>query len=192
MELYMEYFGYVTGLLYIVWEIRQNNLMWIVGILSAIAYVIVFAGSGLYAAMSFQLYYLAVSIYGLASWKRDKENEDSMIIYRVVDCKILLLSLLVGCAAFCFIWGVLNNFTDDPMPVTDAVIASLSIVATWWLSKSYIHQWLLWVLVNCWSVFMFISQHLYLTAVLYILYAVFAVYGFLHWRKKGKKLENKQ
>lgn len=192
MELYMEYFGYVTGLLYIVWEIRQNNLMWIVGILSAIAYVIVFAGSGLYAAMSFQLYYLAVSIYGLASWKRDKENEDSMIIYRVVDCKVLLLSLLIGCVAFCFIWGVLNNFTDDPMPVTDAVIASLSIVATWWLSKSYIHQWLLWVLVNCWSVFMFISQHLYLTSVLYILYAVFAVYGFLHWRKKGKKLENKQ
>lgn len=192
MELYMEYFGYVTGLLYIVWEIRQNNLMWIVGILSAIAYVVVFACSGLYAAMSFQLYYLAVSIYGLASWKRDKENEDSVIIYRVISCKTLLSSLLIGCVTFCFIWGVLNNFTDDPMPVTDAVIASLSIVATWWLSKSYIHQWLLWVLVNCWSVFMFISQHLYLTAVLYILYAVFAVYGFWHWRKKGKKLENKQ
>ena len=55
MEQAIEYFGFITGLLYLYWEIRQNNLMWVVGILSAMAYIAVFAQSGLYAAMSFQV-----------------------------------------------------------------------------------------------------------------------------------------
>ena len=68
----MEYFGFITGLLYLFWEIRQNNLMWVVGILSALAYAVVFAYSGLYAAMMFQIYYFIVSVYGIMSWRKDK------------------------------------------------------------------------------------------------------------------------
>ena len=73
MEQFMEYFGFVTGLLYLIWEIRQNNLMWVVGILSALAYAVVFAQSALWAAMLFQVYYFFVSIYGLVCWSRDKK-----------------------------------------------------------------------------------------------------------------------
>ncbi len=200
----MEYFGFVTGLLYLVWEIRQNNLMWVVGIQSALAYAFVFAQSGLYAAMGFQIYYFVVSIYGLVCWRRDKRKAADMqasasadatadalsgqILYRMITPKLLLLSGVVAVAVFLFIYVVLEQFTGDPMPVADAVVATLGIVATYWLGKAYLHQWLLWVGVNILSVWMFFEQQLYVTAILYVLYTASAIYGFAHWKRKGVKI----
>ena len=198
MEQAIEYFGFITGLLYLFWVIRQNNLMWVVGILSAMAYIAVFAQSGLYAAMSFQVYYLVVSIYGLYVWHRDKkrgkvsenENEEACnnLVYRVLDWKMVLASTFASLAIFFLLYIVLEKFTGDPMPAADAVITALSIVATYWLGRLYIHQWILWIVVDLLSVFLFFSQALYPTALLYVLYTVCAVYGFVHWKKKGTKL----
>ena len=155
MEQAIEYFGFITGLLYLYWEIRQNNLMWVVGILSAMAYIAVFAQSGLYAAMSFQVYYLVVSIYGLYVWHRDKkrgkvsenENDEACdnLVYRVLDWKMVLASTFASLAIFFLLYIVLEKFTGDPMPAADAVITALSIVATYWLGRLYIHQWILWI-----------------------------------------------
>ena len=208
MDQFMEYFGFVTGLLYLVWEIRQNNLMWVVGILSALAYAFVFAQSALWAAMLFQVYYFFVSIYGLISWSRDKkllasgsgnpaagadaaleaDSSSPSITYRIITPKALLVSAVACASIFAAVYWVLARFTGDPMPVSDAVVATLGIVATYWLGKAYLHQWLLWVAVNVLSVYMFISQGLYLTAFLYILYTLCAFYGFLHWKKKGVEI----
>lgn len=190
MEQFMEYFGFVTGLLYLIWEIRQNNLMWVVGILSAIAYAVVFAQSALWAAMLFQVYYFFVSIYGLISWRRDKKLMAAApsITYRVIPLRSLFVSGVACVLIFAAIYWLLARFTGDPMPVLDAVVATLGIVATYWLGKSYIHQWLLWVAVNVLSVCMFVSQDLYLTAFLYILYTLCAFYGFVHWKKKGVEI----
>ena len=217
----MEYFGFVTGLLYLIWEIRQNNLMWVVGILSALAYAVVFAQSALWAAMLFQVYYFFVSIYGLISWSRDKKlvaagrgetpagavaseadangaassvaaaseaAASGVITYRLITGRALAVSAVACAVIFAAIYWLLSRFTGDPMPVMDAVVATLGIVATYWLGKAYLHQWLLWVAVNVLSVFMFISQELYLTAFLYFLYTLCAFYGFLHWKKKGVEI----
>ena len=227
----MEYFGFVTGLLYLIWEIRQNNLMWVVGILSALAYAVVFAQSALWAAMLFQVYYFFVSIYGLISWRRDKKllaagrgetpagsaasdaaatgpaasdaaatgsassgsaaseaAASGVITYRLITGRTLVVSSVACAVIFAAIYWLLARFTGDPMPVMDAVVATLGIVATYWLGKAYLHQWLLWVAVNVLSVFMFISQELYLTAFLYFLYTLCAFYGFLHWKKKGVEI----
>lgn len=196
MERFIEYFGFVTGLLYLFWEIRQNNMMWIVGILSALAYMVVFAQNALYASMSFQVYYLAVSIYGLWVWRRSKriakENPDvegdNPIVYRVAGWREFLLGLIAALAVFIALFVFLERFTGDPMPIMDAVITSLGIVATYWLGKLYLQQWLVWIVANILSVILFFSQALYPTALLYVLYTVCALYGYIHWLKKGVKL----
>ena len=44
----LEIFTLVTGIIYIILEIRQKNAMWIVGILTSIAAMAVFFRMGLY------------------------------------------------------------------------------------------------------------------------------------------------
>ena len=68
----MEIFAFITGIAYLVLEIFQNKYMWLVNLLCAAAYAVVFAQSRLYAAMGLQIYYVLMSIYGFWAWQRDK------------------------------------------------------------------------------------------------------------------------
>lgn len=199
----MEYFAFFSGLLYLFLEIKQNRLMWIVGVLSAIAFIYVFAQSRLFAAMGLQVYYLAVSVYGFYKWKKDEREAESgakastglkaeteaPLLYRIVTWKVLVLSAIATLSVFAALLTFLKNMTGDPMPATDALATSLSIVATLWLSRSYIHQWWIWIAVDAMSTLLFLSQGLYLSSLLYVIYTVCAFYGYFHWRSKGERIE---
>jgi nicotinamide mononucleotide transporter len=67
---YIEIFGAVTGILYVFLEIRQNLWLWPVGIITSAVYIYVFFTGKLYADMSLQGYYLAISVIGWYWWSR--------------------------------------------------------------------------------------------------------------------------
>ena len=77
MEQLLEYFGVLTGLLYLFLEIRQHRAMWVVGFLTSLVYVFVFFFSKIYADMGLNIYYVAISIYGFWQWTRRHRDSSS-------------------------------------------------------------------------------------------------------------------
>lgn len=73
---WLEYFGVITGLLYLFLEIKQHKAMWVVGFLTSLVYVFVFLSAKIYADMGLQTYYVGISIYGFYQWTQ-KKHEDS-------------------------------------------------------------------------------------------------------------------
>ena len=71
---WMQIFTLVTGVIYIVLEIRQKNFMWVVGIATSIAAMWVFFRQGLYASFGLNTYYLITSFIGLWHWGRDRKR----------------------------------------------------------------------------------------------------------------------
>jgi nicotinamide mononucleotide transporter len=67
---YIEVFGAVTGILYVFLEIKQNLWLWPVGIITSAVYIWVFFTGKLYADMSLQVYYLAISVLGWYWWMK--------------------------------------------------------------------------------------------------------------------------
>src|SRR4030042_4148194 len=67
---YIEIFGAVAGILYVIFEIRQNIWLWPVGIATSAVYIWIFFTSKFYADMSLQGYYLVISILGWYWWIR--------------------------------------------------------------------------------------------------------------------------
>lgn len=199
----LELFGVVFGFIYLYLEIVQKKGMWLVGFLMAAVYAVVYWQQEVYASMSFQIYYVLVSIYGFLQWGKDKlkagageatlqgvtESETSQIIYRKMPFKVLLLSVLIYAAVVSFMVLVLGKYTDDPMPFADSSITVVSAIATFWLSKSYREQWLAWLVVNTFTVTMCLRIGLYPTAFLYFVNAVASIYGYLHWKRKGVLIE---
>ena len=201
----LEIFGVVFGFIYLYLEIVQKKGMWLVGFLMAAVYAVVYWQQEVYASMSFQIYYVLVSIYGFLQWGKDKvkasvadeaipgaenlnlssETASLQIFYRKISFKVLLVSFLIYAAAVSFMVLVLGKYTDDPMPFADSSITVISAIATFWLSKSYREQWLAWLVVNTFTVVMCLRIGLYPTAVLYFVNAVASVYGYLHWKRKG-------
>lgn len=206
----LEIFGVTFGLVYLYLEIKQKNGMWAVGFIMAVVYAIIYLQQGVYASMAFQIYYVLVSVYGFVLWGKDKvegkgkqegknileekENpqnhqksqQESRIYYRRLPVKVLIASLAIYAASTAFMVLVLSRLTKDPMPFADSSITVLSAIATFWLSKSYREQWLVWLGVNIITVVMTLRLQLYPTALLYAVNAVASVYGYIHWKKNGK------
>lgn len=182
---WLEWFGVITGLLYLYLEIKQRPSMWIIGFISSLVYVIVFFQTKFYADGVLNSYYVAVSVYGFWLWlfgKSNTKDEKPVQNYIRIVPKTFFILLAVTLVLFVTIYFVLTNFTDSSIPLGDSLVTSLSIVATWMLAKKIIEHWVVWVVVNGLSVFLFIVKGLYPTSFLYLCYGVLSVVGYFQWK----------
>lgn len=191
MEQTLEYFGVITGLLYLILEIKQHKAMWVVGFLTSLVYVFVFFFSKIYADMGLNIYYVAISIYGFWKWKQtdktaiEEKAEEKTILFRHITRSLLAGIIIAIVAIYGLIYFVLHNYTDSPIPMGDAFTTSVGIVATWMLARRIIEHWIFWVIVNFVSVYLYYLRGLYPTMFLYICYAILAIAGYFTWKKKG-------
>jgi len=197
MGSFMEIFTLVTGVIYIILEIRQKNFMWVVGILTSVAAMWVFFRQGLYASFALNAYYLVTSFIGLWQWGRakmmlkqtdDAPGQGDDIHLNRVTLKTIAVSALVVVAGT-FVLSEVMAALENPMSVMDASVAVLSAVATWWLVRSYLEQWWLWIIADALSTIMCATQGLWWMTALYAAYSLSAVYGYIHWKRNGRYIE---
>ncbi|MDR0232426.1 MAG: nicotinamide riboside transporter PnuC [Dysgonamonadaceae bacterium] len=189
---WLEIFGVITGLGYLYLEIKQKPQMWILGILTSFVYIFVFFGAKIYAGMSLNIYYVIVSIYGFILWQKDKpsaenKKDDSAdaISYNNLYLKLGIILLFITALIYILMVYVLKNYTDSPVSYKDSLVTSLSIIATWMLAKKIIQHWFIWIFVNFFSVYLYYTMELRLTAILYIVYGALSIIGYLNWKKNG-------
>ena len=189
--MWIEIFGVVTGIIYVILEVRQNRLLWPLGIITSAAYVIIFFTGKFYADMGLQVYYVLISIYGWYYWSRggSQRERQELPVVRINNKQSLLLFIVL-----LFIWAViyvvLDRYTDSTVPVGDSFTTAMAIVATWMLTRKIIEQWFLWIIANSVSIGLYICKGLYPTVILYAVYTAMAVYGYIEWnRSMHKKIE---
>ena len=198
---FMEIFTLVTGVIYIILEIRQKNFMWVVGVFTSLAAMWVFFRQGLYASFGLNTYYLITAFIGLWQWGRDKKKVASadsgsgsgsggdVIHLNRLTVRTAAVSAAV-CVAGTFALAWVMQLLENPMSYLDAAVAVLSAVATWWLVKSYREQWWLWIAADAMSVALCLTQKMWWMAVLYLAYVAAAVYGLRYWKLKGVYLSS--
>ena len=202
----MQIFTLVTGVIYIILEIRQKNFMWVVGIATSLAAMWVFFRQGLYASFGLNTYYLITAFIGLWQWGKDRQKLGTMpskktrsakkadkatqksqpaIHLNRLSWKTVIISLVV------MIFGTygmaqLMELLENPMSYLDSAVTVMSVVATWWLVRAYIQQWWLWIVADALSTVLCISQGMWMMAVLYGAYSLSAIYGYIHWKRYGQ------
>lgn len=195
---FMEIFTLVTGVIYIILEIRQKNFMWVVGVFTSLAAMWVFFRQGLYASFGLNTYYLITAFIGLWQWGRDKKKvasaetgsgTDAIHLNRLTAGTAVLSAVVCVVGTFALAWVM--QLLENPMSYLDAAVAVLSAVATWWLVRSYIEQWWLWVLADSLSTVLCATQGMWWMTALYAAYALSAVYGYIHWKKHGIYVSDK-
>ncbi|MDD3740680.1 MAG: nicotinamide riboside transporter PnuC [Bacteroidales bacterium] len=172
------------GLFGIFLQIRQNHWYWLTSIIMVSFYIVVFYDSRFYADMSFQFYYLIVSIYGWYFWLsgRRKNNTENLVAYKLKPVQ-WLYTLGISVIMFFAIYFILKNFTNTDVAMGDAFTTSLSIVATWLLARKIIENWLFWIVVDLVSSGLYIYKALYPTAILFVVLTVLAVVGYYKWKR---------
>jgi nicotinamide mononucleotide transporter len=184
---YLEVIGTLLSFAYLWLSVKQKIGLWIFGFLGAVVYTIVFFESKLYAAMSLQLYYLWVSVYGWYSWKKSKASTGEELPVRLTRFNEWPILLGITLIIMLIYYALLSMGTDSPIPGADSFITAFSIIATWMLARKQIEHWLIWIVVDLVAVGIYFMQGLYSTSILFLVYGIMAVIGWFQWRKSLKK-----
>lgn len=182
---FCEIFAVIFSLLCVILTIRRSVWCWAVGIVGVVFYAYVFYYEKLYADMTLQAVYFIQSVYGWLTWlKNGGEIDDSKrVSVKRVSMKNSFFHFLIAVVLWIITAYVMVKFTDNSMSTVDALLSVASLVANYYLAKRILESWYIWIVVDVAYVGVFIYKGLYLSAGLYALFFVMAIYGLIEWKK---------
>ena len=186
-KLALQLTGIALGLLYLWLEYRANIWLWVVGLVMPMVHGVLYYKSGLYADCAMNGYYVLAGLYGLAVWHRKPRTEGAAL--RIGHTPAALAGRLAGIYLLLHatIYLLLVRFTNSTVPFWDSLTTALSIVAMWMLSRKYVEQWLVWLVVDVVTVGLYLYKDIPFTAGLYLLYSVLAVAGYQRWKRQMQR-----
>lgn len=187
LKLILQIVGVVLGLLYLWLEYRADIRLWIVGLIMPVVHGTLYYNSGLYADASMQVYYILAGLYGWLVWHNAPKRKSHAAAIGHTPPDLIPMLLTVYAFAHVGIYFLLVHFTNSSVPFWDSMTTAMSIVALWMLSRKYVEQWLVWLVVDVVCVGLYVYKGIPFTAGLYALYSALAVVGYLRWRKQIAK-----
>jgi len=178
---FTEAVGFVTGGLTVWLLVGQNIWNWPIGIANNLVYGMIFFQARLYADMTIQIVFALISIYGWISWSRGNTTSGGLAVTQT-PLGLALACLAIGIAGT-WAWSLFLARINDAAPFLDALTAVMSLIAQYLMTRKFLENWTIWIVVDIISVGLYASRHLYLTAVLYAIYIAMCTVGAIEWRR---------
>jgi nicotinamide mononucleotide transporter len=180
---WVEIVAFVLAVWMVVCNMRVNPLAWPLAMASSLGYALLFAQYGLYGEAGLQFLFIAVAVWGWWQWLRGHADGGGPLVVHRLSARGRWAAL----AALAVLWPAialaLQRFTDSQVAWFDALPTAGSIVGQVLLGRKLVENWPVWVAVNLVSVALFASKGLWLTVVLYALFAGMALVGWRVWAK---------
>ena len=200
---WLEIAAMVVGIYYVYLEIGKTRLLWYVCILTSILNILVYWHNNYVSMTVIQVYYIVMAFYGLHAFKEIKEDSaaesstesgsgEQKVLIRRFDWKTGATVLAIAVPVYFVVVHIIRTYAElhggllfPSQPWWDAFIAVGSMIGTFFLSKSYMCQWYVWIVLNVISVGVFIYSGMYWIAGMYVIYIILAFFGLRNWRRNG-------
>lgn len=177
-----ELLAFGLSLWMVVCNIRVQVLGWPLAIISSALYGLLFVQYRLYGEAGLQLLFMALAGWGWWQWRcgrrADGQHLTVQALAPVWRWRVLLLILL----AWPLLAWVLDHATDSDVPWLDALPTVGSIAGQVLLGRKFVENWPVWIAVNLLSIGLFVFKALWLTALLYAVFALLAWQGWRAWQ----------
>ncbi|WP_229115894.1 nicotinamide riboside transporter PnuC [Parenemella sanctibonifatiensis] len=196
--LWREIVGNVFGLASALLGMNRKVMAWPIGIIGNVLLFTVFLGGvfwtpqdlDLWGQAGRQVFFAAVSVYGWIRWwqYRHRTQSDQGVQPRLATAKervFLVVAAAVGWVVFYFVLTALGSWG----PASDAWILIGSILATYGMARGWVEFWLIWIAVDAVGVPLLVLGGFYPSAIMYALYGLNALVGFLLWRRSARRQE---
>ena len=175
----------IFAIAYLLLAIREKVLCWLFAFISTAIYTVLFWDVSLLMDSALNVYYMAMAVYGWYQWTRGGSNgseEPHTLAVRsmsgqqhaLVIIAITFLSLGSG--------YLLAEHSSAAWPYVDSFTTWASVITTYLVTRKYLQNWLYWIVIDMVSIPLYIDRGLNLTALLFIVYTIFAVIGYFSWR----------
>ncbi|MCC5854215.1 MAG: nicotinamide mononucleotide transporter [Idiomarina sp.] len=184
-----ELIAVILALAYVILAIRQSLWCWPAAAISASIYVMLFLEGRLFMESFLQLVYVLMAGYGFWQWKFGNRSGTSELKISTRSLRWHLLAFLFILVATLIVTFVLTRYTSQDAALLDSFTTIASLVTTYMVAKKVLENWLYWIVIDAFYVYLFAIKGFYLTAGLFLLYLGMAGYGYLKWRSDMRLLE---
>jgi len=174
------------GLAYLLLAVKRNLLCWLCAFLSTAIYLVVFVRAGLRMQVSLQVFYLIMAVYGFIDWKKGRTEEAGVIVRTWSLREHALAAIGVAVASLINGWFLARQ-PDAVMPYLDSFVTWASVLTTWMVARRVLENWLYWVIVDGVAAYLYFSQGLLATTVLFVVYIGIVIRGYFVWLREQRE-----
>lgn len=187
--LYREIVGNAFGLASAVGGMRRRVWAWPVGIVGNVLLFTVFLGAAfntpqgenLLGQAGRQVMFVLVSVYGWVRWTRRRDAGGAAVTPRWATWRERAGLVVVAAVLVAVLTPAFRALGSYEPVWADAWIFTGSLLATYAMARGWVEFWLVWIGVDVVGVPLLLKAHLYPSAVLYLVYGAFVVWGFVVW-----------
>jgi len=179
----LEVVSVVFGVAYIILAARENILCWPAAFIGTGTAIFLFWDGSLLMESALNVYYLLMAVIGWWQWTRGGENQSKLEIqswnlkqHLITFSLIAILTIISG--------SLLSKNTTAALPYLDSFTTWAAVITTWMVARKVLENWLYWIIINSASILLYIEREFVLYALLYAIYIVIAVIGYVQWKRK--------
>lgn len=208
---WIEAIGTLAGLVCIWLASLEKVINYPFGLINVTLFAVIFFQIQLYASLLLQLFFFVANVYGWYAWSRQTSDNQAALKIRWLP----LPKALIWGAVCVIAIGMMTKYIDpvfavltraavslmnglglevampqlqpDAFPFWDSCMMILSIVAMVLMTRKYVENWLLWVIINVISVLIFARQGGYAMSLEYIILTLIALNGSRMWIKSARE-----
>lgn len=181
----------VTGVACVVCTGKGKLSAYVFGLVNSVLYAIISFRATLYGeTMLNALYYVPMQFVGFWVWSRNMDQQTG----EVKKQRMKLGGFMLMCAAIAaatVLYGLLLRHWGDAMPFVDAFTTVSSVAAMIISVRMYAEQWVIWVAVDVFSVYMWwcdfrSGSDNMATLLMWVVYLGNAVIMLIKWEKEAR------
>lgn len=157
---------------------RQVRFSYVLAIISTALLSITFWQAGLLGSMALNIYLIPTVIYGWFIWGKDSNPRPVQRVKGLNALGYIGITAITWMGAYAVI-----KFFNGEMGALDGWLLVGTVLAQFLLDRKKLENWIVWILVNVVSVYVYFNAGLYLLSAQFLLFLVNAVYAFYKWKK---------
>lgn len=192
----LELISGIAGIVCVWFSKKENILVYPIGLINTIGYLILSVKSHLFGEASVNLYYTAMSIYGWILWAKKDQLHRPVVKVQFSDKKQLLFQFSFFAGLYLIIFFSLQylkkEFAPGAIPWADGFAASAAYTGMWLMAKKKVESWYWWIATNIASIPLYFTKGLVFTSFQYFILLILAFMGLFEWIRKARAVESAQ
>lgn len=180
---------FITGIFCVLLAAKGNIMTYAFGMYNTFAYAYISYTNGLYGEMGLNLlFFIPMNVVGFVFWKKRLQNNIvEMRRLKIKEIGYLVLTCIISIAVLGWMLALIKN---QNTPYIDATTNILSIAATLLMIWRYREQWMLYIILNVFTIIMWIIRTMQgssdgiMMIVMWIAFLTNSVYGYYLWSKR--------
>ena len=179
---WLQWLAVIFNVLYVIFAAKQNRWCWVFGFIGVAILFIIYLEVRLYSDATLQVFYLVMAVYGWISW-----NDPKLSVKKVRRATVRehFKWISIGCMGALGLGYFWQHF-GAALPYVDAFTTTFSIIATYMTAKKILENWWYWIVIDTICVGVYWIRDIPLIAILFFVYTLLAIYGYLTWKKQDK------